>query len=110
MISHNIRNLRKQCNLTQTELGQKIGYRHSTIAGYESGRTVPTADIMEKLAKAFDVPVASLYEENPQTEKTVHEVSSSLVEQQMSMLQQQQEMLKAQHKTIDTLVEIIGRK
>lgn len=61
MLSQNIRNLRKIRGLTQTDLGEKLGYRHSTIAGYESGRTVPTGDILEKIAKALNVSIAELY-------------------------------------------------
>lgn len=37
MLAENIRKLRKERGLTQTELGEKLGFRHSTIAGYDPG-------------------------------------------------------------------------
>ena len=40
MMAKNIRKLRKEKGLTQTELGDKLGFRHSTIAGYDPGMTV----------------------------------------------------------------------
>lgn len=37
MLAENIRKLLKEKGLTHTELGDKLGFRHSAIAGYESG-------------------------------------------------------------------------
>lgn len=108
MLADNIRKLRKERGLTQTELGEKLGFRHSTIAGYESGRTVPTGDVLEKIAKALGVGIAELYDGNSDPGNTPN-ITTIIKDKQMEMLIQQQELLAAQHKTIDKLVEIIGR-
>lgn len=60
-----IRGLRKQKNLTQRQIAQKIGYK--TAIGYhylETGRCKITAEQLDVIASALGVTTEELYEQN----------------------------------------------
>jgi Zn-dependent peptidase ImmA (M78 family)/DNA-binding XRE family transcriptional regulator len=46
-----IRQAREYCGLTQTELARKVGVNQSAIAHIESGRNIPTNDLLFAIAK-----------------------------------------------------------
>lgn len=56
-----LRNLRKQDNLTQIELGKAIGVSKSTVSLYEHNRREPDFETLEKIADYFNVDMASLF-------------------------------------------------
>jgi transcriptional regulator with XRE-family HTH domain len=52
-----LRRLRVELDLTQDELGKKLGYGRTTISAYESGRNEPSYDDLKKLSDLFCVSV-----------------------------------------------------
>lgn len=52
-ISKNIKRLRKENNLTQDELAEKLFITRQTVSGWENGRTQPALDILGDLAEAL---------------------------------------------------------
>ena len=52
--------LRKQKDLTQRELAEKLGLSNSTIANYETGLRLPDRKTEEKIADFFGVSIAYL--------------------------------------------------
>lgn len=61
LLSENIKNLRKQSNMTQKELADFLGVHVSSVCKYESGAAVPTPDAITRLAKFFSVSTDYLY-------------------------------------------------
>ena len=55
LLAERIKRLRQEQNLTQGELGKKIGIHQKQISAYERGRNIPSTDILIKLADAFNV-------------------------------------------------------
>ncbi len=53
MISARINELRKENNLTQKQLAEKVGCNQSMIARWEKGECEPTAGAILKLAEVF---------------------------------------------------------
>ncbi len=49
-----IRMLRKQADLTQSELADKIGTSYIQIGRYETKGAVPSADMLKKIAEALN--------------------------------------------------------
>lgn len=45
------------------ELAKKTGISKSSLYDYERGRTSPTIEVMEKIAKGLGVKVVDLFEE-----------------------------------------------
>ena len=52
-IGSNIKFLRQNAGLTQAQLGKIFGVSHVTVSTWESGRTMPTPDIIEGLCMAL---------------------------------------------------------
>ncbi|MGE7094374.1 helix-turn-helix domain-containing protein [Lysinibacillus sp. NPDC048646] len=50
-----LKQLRKEKNLTQAELGNKINVTKVSISGYESGNRSPDTDTLQRLADFFEV-------------------------------------------------------
>lgn len=47
--------LRKDFNISQDELGKKIGVARTSVANYETNRNYPTSEVLEKLSDVFHV-------------------------------------------------------
>lgn len=54
-IGDQIKKLRRDLNMTQTEFAKRIGSVQNTITGYESGRRNPSAPVIALICKEFDV-------------------------------------------------------
>ncbi len=55
---HNrIRDLREDMDLRQSDLAEKTGIDQRTISNYETGKTMPDAYALIKLADFFDVSI-----------------------------------------------------
>jgi len=61
VFADNIRRLRKEKGLTQTELADELGLSLASIQGYESERVWPAMDTIKSLAKALEVEESALF-------------------------------------------------
>lgn len=59
----NIREARKQANLSQAELGRRVGLDQSGISRLERGERPITVETLKMLAKALGVSPSALLEE-----------------------------------------------
>ena len=55
MFGDRLRELRKNCKMTQETLGEKLGVSKNAISYWESGDTQPSIEIIVKLADIFKV-------------------------------------------------------
>lgn len=62
-VAAKIKEYRKLRNLTQKELGEKIGVKHNTISSYENGANEPEQNLLFKIANALDVSINDLFPE-----------------------------------------------
>jgi len=60
-----IRRLREALDLTQEQLGAKLGVGKSAVCHWERGRRLPPAGEIKRLATALKTTVARLYGERP---------------------------------------------
>ncbi len=56
-LQNRLKNLRKEFNYTQKDMGDILGITASAYGFYEQGRTEPTLDILEKLSNVFSVSI-----------------------------------------------------
>jgi len=56
-----IRKYRKARGMTQKELGFRIGVKHNTISGYESGKNEPEQNILFAIADVLGVSINDLF-------------------------------------------------
>lgn len=66
MIGDNIKYLRKEKNLSQKQLGEKIGVSQKAIDYWESGTNEPKASYIIKLADYFEVSADYLLDRSNQ--------------------------------------------
>ena len=55
MLSDNIKNYRKESNMSQDDLAEKLGVSRQSISLWETGQTQPTIDNIIALAKIFNI-------------------------------------------------------
>ncbi|MBR0576477.1 helix-turn-helix transcriptional regulator [Proteiniclasticum sp. BAD-10] len=54
-IGENIRRERKKKNITQKELGEKVGISNTYLSDMEIGRTNPSIKTLRKIAQGLDI-------------------------------------------------------
>lgn len=64
IIAQNIIDLRKEHNMTQGELAEKLNYSDNTISRWEHAEITPSVESLVEIAKLFDVSVEQLLHEN----------------------------------------------
>lgn len=74
-VGRKIKHYRKKKEMTQKELGEKIGVKHNTIATYESGRNAPEQNAIFKIANVLGVSVDDFF---PEKENTTDEFERAL--------------------------------
>lgn len=57
-----IKELRTSKKLSQTELAELTGLHYTQIGRYENGKSLPSSDILKKLAEVFSVSIDFLIE------------------------------------------------
>lgn len=68
VFSKNIKLIRKELHLTQEQLAEKTDVTVKYISHLERGLSFPSADTLERIASALDVPVYRLfYQESSET-------------------------------------------
>lgn len=60
-MKNNVRNLREDKNLTQSDLAEAVNVSRQTIHSIESGKFVPTTILALKLARLFEVRVEDVF-------------------------------------------------
>lgn len=72
--------LRKDHQMSQYELADKSGLSRSAINYYEGWARNPTLDILQKIAKVFDISASSLIEEdeNSNTKKPMSRLEKQI--------------------------------
>ena len=64
IVGKRIREARLRSRLTQQELGDVINVTKTSVCCYEKGLRTPNVETLEAIAKALDIPVASLFSSN----------------------------------------------
>lgn len=57
MFNEKLKAVRKQKGLSQTELGKLLGVQAQTIERWETGKSKPNLETINKLCEALDVPL-----------------------------------------------------
>lgn len=72
-IGEKIAEMRKQNNMTQKDLAEKLNVSDKVISKWETGKCLPDVETMLKLSKVLDVSISELYECVEKSEKTTAE-------------------------------------
>ncbi len=69
IIGDRLRQLREAKNLSQGDIEKRTGLLRCYISRVENGHTVPAIETLEKLARAFEVPLYQLFYEGQEPPK-----------------------------------------
>ena len=93
MLKDNLKTLRKNKGLSQEELSVKLNVVRQTISKWESGLSVPDAEMLVSISEVFETPVSKILGENiDEKEKNDIKVISEKLEvinEQLFMKQKQ---------------------
>ena len=93
MLKDNLKTLRKNKGLSQEELSVKLNVVRQTISKWESGLSVPDAEMLISISEVFDTPVSEILGENiEEKEKNDIKVISEkleIINEQLSRKQKQ---------------------
>lgn len=67
MLSDNIRNLRKNNNMSQDDLAERLGVSRQSVSLWENGQTQPTVENIIALTKIFNVTANELLDEGAES-------------------------------------------
>ena len=80
LFGHRLRQLRKNRNLTQEQLAEKLDISLPNISYIENGKTYPSVETQEKLCKVLNVKYVDLYmfDKTPSEEEMKEEILQAL--------------------------------
>ena len=96
---------RKQKNLTQEQLAEKLGISNKTISKWETGKCMPDYSIVKNLCEELEVTVAELLDGEISEEKSVRAYDD---EQILDLLRRIQELEKQKNMLYGIMLIVMG--
>ena len=107
MLKNNLKTLRKNKGLSQEELSIKLNVVRQTISKWETGLSVPDAEMLVKISELFETPVSEILGENIEEKETndlkVISEKLAVINEQLSLNQKQK---KKRTITFLTIIDI----
>ena len=104
--------LRKENNLTQEQLGEKLGVTNKTISRWETGTYLPPVDILEKLSDMYGITINEIISGRELTDieykKEAEKNIKSVLNRSTFTLQEKIEFFKKKSQTVMDNTEIIN--
>lgn len=100
-----IANKRKEKNLTQEQLAEKLGVSNKTISKWETGKCMPDYGIVKSLCEELEITVSELMDGEEAEEKSVRAYDD---EQIMDLLRRIQELEKQKNLFYGILLIVMG--
>ncbi|SHG16977.1 MULTISPECIES: helix-turn-helix domain-containing protein [Eubacteriales] len=106
MVGDKIREIRKEHNMTQEQLAQKIGVKRSVVSKYETGNIVPSIDQLYKIADVFSIWIGELLDNmtGDIIDNVIKKSAGAIV---YGALQKEDEEIERTNAKLDIIVEIM---
>jgi transcriptional regulator with XRE-family HTH domain len=102
--SDKLKKLRKKKGFTQDDLGGALKIHGRLICRYETGKTIPTIEILKKIANYFDVSIDYLVYDNAEDKQNVTVKDAQSIAQLKKFDKLDDEDKKAINKILDGLI------
>ena len=96
---------RKEKNLTQEQLAQRLGVSNKTISKWETGKCMPDYAVVKTLCEELEITVAELMDGEEAEEKSVRTYDD---EQIMDLLRRTQELEKQKNILYGLILIVMG--
>ncbi len=96
--------LRKNNNLTQDELGEKIGVTNKTVSRWENGNYLPPVEMLQSLSKLYDVSINEILNGERISESEYKNISEKNIK---SALNKSNTVIKKHRKIMNWIIAIV---
>ena len=96
---------RKEKNLTQEQLAEKLGVSNKTVSKWETGKCMPDYSVVKSLCEELEITVAELMDGEAAEEKSVRTYDE---EQIMDLLRRTQELEKQKNTLYGIVLIVMG--
>ena len=96
---------RKEKNLTQEQLAEKLGVSNKTVSKWETGKCMPDYSVVKTLCDELEITVAELMDGEASEEKSVRTYDE---EQIMDLLKRTQDLEKQKNLLYGILLIVMG--
>lgn len=96
---------RKEHNMTQEQLGEKIGVSNKSISKWETGKCMPDYSVVQELCKELEITVAELMDGEEIEESSVHIYDEKQI---MDLLKRTQDLEKQKNTMYGILLIVMG--
>ena len=79
MFADNLKQLRKEKGMTQTQFASEFNIATGTIAMWETGKRTPDTDTLKKIANYFDVSIDYLLDNEKNSSNDTEELPEELI-------------------------------
>ena len=96
---------RREQNLTQEQLAEKIGVSNKTVSKWETGKTMPDYSVVELLCEVLNISISELIagkEIQTDTNSTSHEDDLALLSYKIEQLEKNKNSQLEKKKTVQT--------
>lgn len=96
---------RKEKNLTQEQLAEKLGVSNKTISKWETGKCMPDYAIVKSLCEELEITVAELMDGEVNEEKSVRTYDEDQI---VDLLRRTQELEKQKNMLLGIMLIVMG--
>lgn len=104
-IGNYIAKKRREINLTQEQLAEKLGVSNKTISKWENGKCMPDYSIVEELCKALSITLSELIDGEDATENSIRVYDD---EQILDLLRRTQELERQKSILYGVILIVLG--
>ncbi len=99
-----LKELRKENNLTQDELGERIGVTNKTVSRWENGNYLPPVEMLQVLANLFGVSINEILNGERISDDDLKEISEQTVK---SALQKSADVISKHRKIMNWVIAVL---
>lgn len=96
---------RKEKNLTQAQLAEKLGVSNKTVSKWENGKCMPDYSVIESLCKELEITVAELMDGENADENSIRTYDDAQI---MDLLRRTQELEHQKNMLYGILLMVMG--
>ncbi len=96
---------RREKNLTQEQLGEKLGVSHKSVSKWETGKCMPDYSVIEPLCQALNISVSELLDGEENENKDIRLYDN---EQMLNVLERVQRLEKQRKLLVGIMLIVTG--
>ena len=96
---------RREQNLTQEQLGEKLGVSHKSVSKWETGKCMPDYSVIEPLCQALNISISELFDGEENEKENIRLYDEK---QMLEMVERVQRLEKLSQTLIGIMLVAIG--